>query len=330
MDNQYLVIKRMNVAAANALSTYWVANGAPVTAAVMFAHALGLEHDFADEIDGVALVHHSSELHAEPTGKPFEKVQPHQRRGATYIDMKDYANKKSVSISLQPTMTRDLIVSIVIRIEDVDIDIDEIQKQLKFQRFAGGKITHFQSIDLLDSMEDVVKKIGVGFVVVDKTELLSDQSDPLKHAFALTEDRTLSLINLRKKLSLSEDKAKKFVDKLSTYLKKEFNPDDFNDDLIKKMSAELNEADIELINRYVEFYLIKKDNPWLAMTHLGYRMLEQASERVGARGAFDHAFSEALVGLVSHQTLRDFSLSELNNIFWSGQWKDHQTFTINQ
>ena len=96
------------------------------------------------------------------------------------------------------------------------------------------------------------------------------------------------------------------------------------------MSPELSESDIELIKHYVELHLIKNDNPWLAMTHLGYRMFEQASKRVGARGGFEHAFSEALVGLVSHQSLRKFSLSDFGNMFWSGQWKDHRTFTINQ
>ena len=64
----YIILSRIEVQSANAHSANWILNGPSVTSAVSFAHALGLAEDFAEDIEGVALIHHDSDLQSDAAG----------------------------------------------------------------------------------------------------------------------------------------------------------------------------------------------------------------------------------------------------------------------
>ena len=114
----YLVIPSMRVQGANIVSSQIAVGGPPVSAALLFAHAMALKADLGVEVLGVALIHHS----IEPLGQRFYGVfSPQQRRAAalTFTNRpdRDYSSKNKQALSLQPTASAHLRISLIVELD---------------------------------------------------------------------------------------------------------------------------------------------------------------------------------------------------------------------
>jgi len=168
----------MRIQSANIQSTGWLLGGAPVVAAVLFAHALGRKHNFT--VDGVVLIHHGRQLLGEEVNKVFH---PQQRRAAAYTftndPKRDYSSKNQQALSLQPTATGHLDITLVLSITG-SCSVEDVSETISTMKFAGGSITSVGKISTEDPSEmsltdicyEVRQKHGGGFVVTERKDLL--------------------------------------------------------------------------------------------------------------------------------------------------------------
>lgn len=181
----YLIIPRIRVQRANALTTPWLISACPVFAATMLGHALG--RDTGIFPTGVALVHHHADLLAEShLPKGYGNIFPQQYRAASLIDKADYVGQ-SVSLSLQPTSSVDLEVSLVMAFAAGAPGPGQITSALRQRRLAGGLIVGHGKVVVCDSLYGeygVCRALRTGFWTVDQ----SNKLDPA--------DRLGSLLNL--------------------------------------------------------------------------------------------------------------------------------------
>lgn len=171
----YLIIPNIQVQRANALSTSWSISTCPIFAVTMFCHALGKET--GEMPDGVLVVHHNSQLLVENVANKYgNNFYPHQYRGATYIDKKDYAS--GVSLSSQPTCAFHWSVSIIMHFEDDMPSHSKIDAFLKERHLAGGLIVKHDKIQVLDSddISQIRKYVGAGHIVKDASILLNTKN----------------------------------------------------------------------------------------------------------------------------------------------------------
>jgi CRISPR-associated protein Csy2 len=169
----YLVIPSMRVQAANIVSSQIAVGGPPVTAALLFAHAMALKADLGVEVLGVALIHHS----IEPLGQRFYGVFfPQQRRAAalTFSNRpdRDYSSKNKQALSLQPTASAHLRVSLIVELDGPVISPDSVKRFLSSAKFSGGVLTGHDPIVQFDDLQDALESIRSGFAVLDRRDLL--------------------------------------------------------------------------------------------------------------------------------------------------------------
>lgn len=170
---KYLVIRDIQVQAANALACNFIVNSAPIFACVMFCHALQRKTGFT--VSGVAVNHLDAELLAENSA-PFYSgaFQPQQRMGAVLINKKDYAGAGIVpSLSFQPTVSQHLLLSLVLATPDDEIPVDAIKAFLDRGKLAGGTITAFGEVGVYETSNAVMDSCNTGFWLVSRPDLLS-------------------------------------------------------------------------------------------------------------------------------------------------------------
>lgn len=171
MSHLYLLIPRIRVEAANAVACSWIVNAAPLNAAVLFGHTLG--RDLEEDCCGVAYLHHDAQHLGELV--EYGVYSPQQRRGASFINKDDYASG-SHSLSLQPTASAHLTMSLIIAFdEDAEVSIQDLHRWLLGRRFAGGRIVEYGQPALYDDAEQLQKRIPAGFWLVDRSELLQSE-----------------------------------------------------------------------------------------------------------------------------------------------------------
>jgi len=190
MSDTYLLIPRMYVSAANAAASGQTINAAPISAAVLFGHAIS--RCLGEAVLGVAYLHHSAQM----LGENFEKMhfQPQQRRGASFIDKDDYASTNKHALSLQPTASCHLTISLVLKFdEDAEIDLEILEKFLHGGRFAGGQIIKHGKPRLLDP-DASLKSLPTGFWLLDRRDLMAE-----------TDDRVTRMNHLLSRSSAAED-----------------------------------------------------------------------------------------------------------------------------
>lgn len=175
MTSVYLCIHRMRVKAANAFASGATINTAPITAAVLFGHALSRRLD--EPVTGVAYLHHDAQILGDKLkGAHF---QPQQRRGASFIDRNDYASTSKHTLSLQPTASCHLTVTLIFRLdEDAEVDMDVVFHFLRGGRFAGGDIVDYADVTLLEPDRPLAHLPG-GFWLIDRNDLLKGCRDSL-------------------------------------------------------------------------------------------------------------------------------------------------------
>ncbi|MGF6489165.1 type I-F CRISPR-associated protein Csy2 [Pseudomonas frederiksbergensis] len=173
----YLVICNLKVKHANALSSNYTINAAPVMAINLFAHNLGLRSK--SEALGVAIIHHDAQLLGEHDDS-FKSFVPHQRRSATYIDGNDYS-RRTQTLSLQSTASVHLTLSVIIEMKRRP-ELDKIRETLQTGRLAGGRIEQFSDpLCFEENDESVFNAIPrSGFWLIERQDLMLADKNPVK------------------------------------------------------------------------------------------------------------------------------------------------------
>ena len=172
----YLVFPRVRVQAANMLSASFLMGGPPVFAAYGLGEALCFHLGGGAKVTGMALIHHNREA----LGQSFYGVfSPQQRRAAAFTFGKsangsDYSSKNPHALSLQPVACAHLRVSIIWKLEQV-AGVKEAREFLHRARLSGGLVTGHGEIVLEDSLEAAFDRVGNGYVVTDRRDMLEDK-----------------------------------------------------------------------------------------------------------------------------------------------------------
>lgn len=177
----YLLLPRLQVRTANAQACSYVINAAPVMALNLFVHNLGRTTGCTPT--GVAILHHDAQLLGEH-GHGFFNFHPQQRRGATFINSQDYSSKNKHALSLQPTASCHLLLSLLIRCEG-PVDVDEVEEFLATARIAGGQLVEHEAPMQLDSLDAVHERTRTGFWVIERQDLMRSDPDPLDALFSV-------------------------------------------------------------------------------------------------------------------------------------------------
>ena len=172
----YLVFPRVRVQAANMLSASFLMGGPPVFAAYGLGEALCFHLGGGAKVTGMSLIHHNREA----LGQSFYGVfSPQQRRAAAFTFGKsangsDYSSKNPHALSLQPVACAHLRVSIIWELEQV-AGVKEAREFLHRARLSGGLVTGHGEIVLEDSLEAAFDRVGNGYVVTDRRDMLEDK-----------------------------------------------------------------------------------------------------------------------------------------------------------
>ena len=172
----YLVFPRVRVQAANMLSASFLMGGPPVFAAYGLGEALCFHLGGGAKVTGMALIHHNREA----LGQSFYGVfSPQQRRAAAFTFAKsangsDYSAKNTHALSLQPVACAHMRVSIIWELEQV-AGVVEAREFLHRARLSGGLVTGHGEIVLEDSLEAAFDRVGNGYVVTDRRDMLEDK-----------------------------------------------------------------------------------------------------------------------------------------------------------
>lgn len=170
----YLLLPRLRIRAANALAGNLAISPAQVMACVLFGHNLGLKTGC--EPQRVAILHHDTQLLGEHGSDGFYDFHPQQRRGATFIDGVDYSSKNPHALSLQPTATCHLTLSLLIEV-DGRINTDKIKRFLRTARIAGGNIDSHGEIEAEDELDAL--HLPKGFWLIERSDLLQTDGSPV-------------------------------------------------------------------------------------------------------------------------------------------------------
>ncbi|MCU4414463.1 type I-F CRISPR-associated protein Csy2 [Acinetobacter sp. WU_MDCI_Axc73] len=165
----YIIIPHLRVQNANMQSNGFLLGGAPLMAANMFAHHLARQLGTTDE--GIIYIHHDQQRLG---GQAYGRFTPAQRRGAVFIGKTDYSSKNKYALSLQPTASCHLELSLIIKFSSSRISPEQVTNILKRSRFAGGQIIDFLEITKKEEnqLDDALKQIKTGFVILDRQDLL--------------------------------------------------------------------------------------------------------------------------------------------------------------
>ncbi len=113
-----------------------------------------------------------------PLGDNFYGIfNPQQRRaaaltfGPSLTNGSDYSSKNKQALSLQPTASAHMSVSLVIAL-DVRIPLEVLREHVLGGRFAGGTIISVGQAKAFEDIEDALENIKNGFVVMDRRDLL--------------------------------------------------------------------------------------------------------------------------------------------------------------
>ena len=178
MSQQILLFRRLDVADVNAMPAWWFIAPPSPTAYVGFGQALALKclsEEDRGAFQGVGIIHHDFRLRAEKIPRAPHEWSPHQFRGASLVDEKDYATPgiKGLALSLQPSVRCDVTTSIAVVFDgDVEIDDDRVAGFTHSARLSGGQILNPHDPIRVGNMEEARQAIGNGFSVHLREDLM--------------------------------------------------------------------------------------------------------------------------------------------------------------
>lgn len=170
----YLLLRRLRIRAANAMAGNYAIQAAPVMAISLFTHNLGLKTGCRPL--RVAILHHDAQLLGEYGSDGFYDFHPQQRRGATFIDDVDYSSKNRHALSLQPTASCHLTVSLLIEV-DGRIKLDRVSQFLRSARIAGGCVDDFGEPESANELDGL--RLPKGFWLIERSDLLGTEANPV-------------------------------------------------------------------------------------------------------------------------------------------------------
>jgi len=170
----YLLLSRLRIRAANALAGNAAVTPAQVLACVLFGHNLGLKTGCKPQ--RVAILHHDAQLLGEYGSDGFYDFHPQQRRGATFIDAVDYSSKNPHALSLQPTATCHLTLSLLLDLRGSP-NIDRVKRFLRTARIAGGCIDGYVDVQSEPELDDL--RLPKGFWLIERSDLLQTEGSPV-------------------------------------------------------------------------------------------------------------------------------------------------------
>lgn len=170
----YLLLPRLRIRAANALAGNYAISPAQVMACVLFGHNLGLKTNCRPQ--RVAILHHDAQMLGEYGSDGFYDFHPQQRRGATFIDRVDYSSKNAHALSLQPTASCHLTLSLLIEVKG-SVNIDRIKFFLGAARIAGGSIDGHGEISAAHDLDGLL--LPKGFWLIERSDLLQTDGSPV-------------------------------------------------------------------------------------------------------------------------------------------------------
>ncbi len=170
----YLLLTRLHIRGANALGGNYAMTPAQVMACVLFGHNLGLKTNCRPL--RVAILHHDAQMLGEYGSNGFYDFHPQQRRGATFIDRVDYSSKNAHALSLQPTASCHLTLSLLIDVKG-SVNIDRIRRFLCTARIAGGCIDHYGEIAAAHDLDEL--PLPKGFWLIERSDLLQTETSPV-------------------------------------------------------------------------------------------------------------------------------------------------------
>lgn len=308
-----LLIPRMAVQTANLLVAQHFVSPTPILQALLFAHALGREID--RQPLGVAVLHHD----AQPLGEERVEFFPQQRRGSVLIDQGDYA-KGGNSLSLQPTVTGHLLLSLVLRFDEGPAHSD-VERFLRHARFSGGQVLGHAPLVSCDTPRDIERHVRTGYWLIERSDLVEPHAPLESLVQALGRRAESSTSRGSKGTAAGKDgpPVPPFVDVLQH---NDIETQDFaleidfeNDDIPEDDDIE-REAN---------------GDAWLAPAVLGYALTTDLSRRRGVRGEGLHAFAEPLIGLVQFLSARHWRQRRIAELpWWRCGWRSADVFVGTQ
>lgn len=176
----YLLLPRLRIRAANALAGNLAISPAQVLACVLFGHNLGLKTGCKPL--RVAILHHDAQLLGEYGCDGFYDFHPQQRRGATFVDDKDYPKPKEKSthirpmLSLQPTASCHQTLSLLIQVQG-SVNEQRVERFLSTARIAGGNIDGHGKIAAENELDEL--HLPKGFWLIERSDLLQGEGSPV-------------------------------------------------------------------------------------------------------------------------------------------------------
>lgn len=158
----YACLSSMRVQGANMMSSLYAATPANPMGMMLFAHALA--ERCGAKLKRAAFVFHD----IQPLGdQGLSTFYPQQKRGASLIDMRDYANKDALAQSSQPNVCMNMTISVVIEFEGEPVGLTD---QLVSMRFLGGEIIRVSQVSQSHALDEL--RIPYGFWLVDRSDLV--------------------------------------------------------------------------------------------------------------------------------------------------------------
>lgn len=318
--SQIILIPRLKVQNANLQTSGFILGGAPLMAAAMFCHNLARQLNTQDL--GFILVHHDRQ---DIGGTAYGRFTPAQRRGAVFVGKKDYSSKNKYALSLQPTASCHLEISLIVdfgRVRQMNRLVNIVQQS----RFAGGQIISVGELVPCDSTQQALQQVRNGFVLQDRKALLQhyQQQHQLNRVQALVQLLAHKPDTVLPEFTLPESTQRQFPE--SEILEQELSDPDFSKTDLSKPQPEQKLS-------------------WLSATTLGYALLEQpTTQRTGVRQAdaiqstatqpTPHAYAEPLIGLIQYQSLRAAQQvkdsTQLEQLYWRYGWPQSDVFLLQQ
>lgn len=333
--SQIILIPHLKVQNANLQTSGFILGGAPLMAAAMFCHNLARQLNTQDL--GFILVHHDRQ---DIGGTAYGRFTPAQRRGAVFVGKKDYSSKNKYALSLQPTASCHLEISLIVdfgRVRQMNRLVNRVQQS----RFAGGQIISVGELVPCDSTQQALEKLRNGFVLQDRRALLQhyQQQHQLNRVQALVQllahkaDAVLPESILAgpslPESSLPESAQRQFSE-----------PEILEQEILEQKLSDPDFSNTDLSKPQPEQKL-----SWLSATTLGYALLEQpTTQRTGVRQAdaiqstatqpTPHAYAEPLIGLIQYQSLRAAQQvkdsTQLEQLYWRYGWPQSDVFLLQQ
>lgn len=169
----YLLLPRLRIRAANALAGNAALSPAQVMACMLFGHNMGLGTGYRPS--RMAILHHDAQLLGEYGSDGFYDFHPQQRRGATFIDGVDYSSKNPHALSLQPTASCHLTLSLLFEVRGSG-GKDRVERFLRTARIAGGNIDGHGEIEAEDELDAL--HLPKGFWLIERSDLLQTDGSP--------------------------------------------------------------------------------------------------------------------------------------------------------